>query len=98
MIDIRVIRGDADIIGEVISDPMLETAAVAIQRGRAEIDRNAVMQPVTLQTRYREGLVPGKIVEVLDALQGTVWRGKLREVNLAVEGINITASLRIEKV
>lgn len=98
MIDITVVRGDADIVGEVISDPMLEHIPIAVLRGRSVIDSNAVMKPVTLTTRYRAGLEPGKTVEVLDALQGTVWRGKIREVNLAVEGVSITASLRIEKV
>jgi hypothetical protein len=98
VIDITVVRGDADIVGEVISDPMLEHIPIAVLRGRSVIDSNAVMKPVTLTTRYRAGLEPGKTVEVLDALQGTVWRGKIREVNLAVEGVSITASLRIEKV
>ena len=98
MIDITVVRGAADIVGEVISNPMLERVPVAVQRGRTEIDRNAVIKPVTLTTRYRAGLRPGKIIEVLDALQGLVWRGKIREVNLAVEGVAVTASLRIERV
>lgn len=98
MIDITVLRGSGDIIGEVVSNPLLEKVPVAIQYGRNLIDRNAKMRPVSMETRYRQGLETGKIIEVLDALQGTVWRGKIRSVDIAVEGVETTVSLRVEKV
>lgn len=98
MIDITVIRGAANVEGEVISNPLLETITLAMERGRNEIDANTEIIPTTLTSVYRAGLDTGQVIEVLDALQGSVWRGKIRGVTLAMEGVSATAMLRVERL
>lgn len=97
LVDLTVIRGEGDIVGETISDTLISTVSVGVQRGRNTIDRNAKIVPVTLETRYRAGLRTGMVVEVMDALQSRVWRGKITSLDIAVEGIETTLRLRVEK-
>jgi hypothetical protein len=97
VIDITVIRGAGDISGEVLSDPLIETEVVAIERGRNVIDSQAKVRSVTIETVFRPGIKTGMTIEVLDALQGLVWRGKIQGVDIAVEGVSTTMSLRVER-
>ena len=98
MIDITVVRDAGDNPGEDIINPLILTEAVAVSRGRNEIDRNSKVTIVTQESKYRSGIKTGHIVQVLDALQGSVWLGKITSVDIAVEGPVTSATLGIEKV
>lgn len=96
-VDVTVIRGAGDVFGEEIIDPMLTSEGVAVQRGRNLIDSNADARIVRLSALYRPGIEIGQTVEVLDASMGSVWRGKITNVGLSVEGIEVLADMTIER-
>ena len=98
MIDIITIRGAGDIPGEDIVDTLVVTESVAVPRGRNEIDKNAKITPVALSSKYRAGLETGQTVQILDALQGASWLGKITNIDIAVEGVALTANLQVERV
>lgn len=79
---IRVIaqRAPADRSGPDISDPLITSAACAVERGRNEIDRNCSPRLIdTRTTVLRVDLQPGMLLEVSDA-DGTAWRGLLTAI------------------
>jgi hypothetical protein len=96
-VDVTVIRGAGDIFGEEITDVLFSTDGVAVQRGRNLIDANASARIVSMTTLYRPGLQIGQLVEVHDSSMGAVWRGKITDIGLSVEGIEVTADLQIER-
>ena len=99
--EIIVVRGTGQFQGEDIVDPLLATELAAISRGRAELDKQSTInEAVTLEVLFRPGLETGQLVEVVDALQGTVWRGKItgiaHRINNA-EQTQVTTTLNIER-
>lgn len=81
MIRIIAQRAPADRTGPDISDPLITSAAAAVERGRNEIDRNGSPRLIdTRTTVLRVDLQPGMLVEVSDA-DGSVWRGQLQAVS-----------------
>lgn len=76
-VDIVVIRVPGDKKGPDIIDPLLSSNNVAIQRGTTEIQDNEPIDTISLSTNYRSGVRLGHIAEVIDILQGRVWRGKI---------------------
>lgn len=77
MTEIIVIRGDGDRPGDDIIDPLMSTVAVAIQRGRNEIDTAALADGEALITTFLPEAALGHLIEVLDPAQGGAWRGKV---------------------
>lgn len=98
MISLTVIRDDGDIPGEDITDPLITNEAMAIQRGRNEIDASAKITPVDIDAIHRTGLETGQTVQVLDALQGATWLGKITSIDIAVEAPSITTTISVERV
>lgn len=94
-IDIIVQRGAGDNPGEDIVDPLITELSVALSRGQVEIDRVAKGVPVTLQTKFRGNLMPGQLIEVVDALQGAAWRGKIVSVEHGVDGPTLLTTLQV---
>lgn len=76
-VDIVVIRIPGNKQGPDIVDPLLTNTTIAISRGEAEIQDNEPIDSIALTTNYRTGVKMGDIVEVLDSLQGKVWKGKV---------------------
>jgi len=76
-VDIVVIRLPGDKKGPDIIDPLLSNAVVAVIRGTADIQDNEPIDTVALSANYRTGIKTGQILEILDILQGEVWRGKV---------------------
>lgn len=79
---IRIIaqRSPADRSGPDISDPLITSAAVAVERGRNEIDRQCSPRLIdTRTTVLRTDLHPGMLLEVADA-DGSTWRGQLMAI------------------
>ena len=97
MIDIIVIRCAGDHPGEDIVDPMITSVAVALERGRYEINEHSGMRSTTLRTKYRNGVRQGQIVEVHDALQGKSWRGKVSSITHTSQGPALYTDLTIMK-
>lgn len=98
MIDIFVQRDYGDKRGPDISDPMITDLAVAFERGRVEIDNSTFSRSVQLSINFRPGLKSGQLIEVLDALQGVAWRGKITALDNAIEGAKLTSKLTVERI
>lgn len=98
--EIVVIRAPGNIQGEDIIEPLLSTEQAGVSRGRAELDaRSTVMEEVQMDVVYRANLVPGQLVKVVDALQGTAWYGKIKAVQHRINNAaspSVISSLTIE--
>lgn len=95
-VDIIVLRGAGDKRGDDIVDPLLSQPVAAVERGRNELDARAQpMQPIQLKIVFRTGLALGQLVEVVDAMQGAVWRGKVAGISHRVEGGDLHTVLDI---
>jgi hypothetical protein len=97
MINVIVQRGDGNILGEEISNTLITSDGIAIQRGRAEIDRSTKVTLVRLKTRYRADARPGMTALVLDAMQGAAWYGKVTSVDFSYDNGVLTSSLQVER-
>lgn len=97
-IDIFVVRGAGDKRGPDIQDPMLTELAVAMARGRVEIDRATPSRSVQISANFKPGRKTGQLIEVADALQGKVWRGKITSLDNAIEGTKLVSRLTVERV
>ena len=95
MIDIIVIRCAGDQPGEDVVDPLITSVAVALDRGRYEINEHSGMRPTTLRTKYRNDVHLGEIAEVHDALQGKSWRGKISGIAHKAIGSSLYTDLNI---
>lgn len=95
MIDIIVIRCAGTHPGEDVVDALITNTSVALERGRHEINENSGTRPTTLHTKYRSGVRLGQMVEVHDALQGRVWRGKIAGISHKARGASLFTDLDI---
>jgi len=98
MIDIIVVRGEGDKRGPDIADPMLSEISVATERGRVEIDASTPARSVQVSANFRPGIKAGQLIEVLDALQGVSWRGKITAVDNAIEGVRLSTRLTVQRI
>ena len=96
-VDIVVIRVPGDIKGPDIINTLLSNVAVAVIRGTAEIQDNEPIDTIGLSTNYRPGVRTGQIAEVIDALQGRVWRGKIVGVSHSGGLADLFTNLDIER-
>lgn len=86
MIDIFVIRDPGDKRGPDVIDPLISTIAVALERGRIEIDKASDLQPMSVRALYISGIMLGDIVEIHDAYQGRSWKGKVTGIRHSLQG------------
>ncbi|RKZ88580.1 MAG: hypothetical protein DRQ39_02230 [Gammaproteobacteria bacterium] len=96
-VDIIVIRSPGDIRGPDIIDPLLSNVTVAVNRGTTEIQDNEPIDTISLSTNYRSNVRVGQIVEVIDALQGRVWRGKIIGISHSATEADLFTDLDIER-
>lgn len=96
-IDIIVSRTPGDKPGPDIVEGILSDVVIAIVRGTQEINDSEPSTSVTLQTNFRTGVRTGDIAEVLDIVQGHVWRGKIIGITHTVQEANVFTDLDIEK-
>lgn len=95
-VDIIVLRGAGDKRGPDIVDPLVSEPVVAVERGRNELDTHSVLQqPIQMTTVFRLGVELGQIAEVVDALQGAVWRGKITGISHRISGSEVQTTLDI---
>ena len=102
MISIIVERGDADKQGDDIVDPLITSEAVAVDRGRNELDMNCSDRILVSSVGpYKEFFETGKIIEVSDSEQ-ELWNGMIKSASLVLDIDNDTISanmnLTIEKL
>lgn len=84
MIAVLVQRPPADQQGPDISDNLITSEPVAVERGRNEIDRNSSSREiVTGSGALRAFLQPGSLIEVMDFEAGP-WRGMVTGFSLSV--------------
>jgi hypothetical protein len=98
MIDIFVQRGAGDKRGPDITDPLITELSVALSRGQVEVDKTALSRSVQMSARFRPGLECGQLVQVVDALQGAAWRGKITSIDNAVEGAVLMSRITVERI
>lgn len=80
MISIIVQRGDGDLPGEDIVEPLLSSLAPALSRGQAELDNGTEASSVSIECRYQVAARPGQLARIVDAEQGAIWLGKVAGV------------------
>ncbi len=98
MIDIFVQRYVGDKRGEDIIDPLLSDLAVALARGRTELDKTALpQQPVQLAVRFRTGIRLGQLAEAHDAMQGVSWRGKIAGISHKISNGQVYTTLDVTR-
>ncbi len=102
MISVIVERAPGDKQGPDISDPLITSALVAVERGRNAIDANCSSRESVSSTGPHKGFVrPGSMVEVADSEQ-QVWRGMAMSCAIVINrnGDSFTAdtNLVIERV
>lgn len=96
MIDILVQRGNGDIAGSPVVDPLISSVPVAIARGRAEIDAQQSVRKLRLVTRFDGRLRPGLLVDVVDGISGFCRRGKIVGVEHVADGLGLSTRLDVE--
>lgn len=97
-ISIIVRRGTGQHPGQDIFDPLISTTAVALARGRNELDeQGSGLQPVELTIPFRPGLRNGQVVRVEEELFGTHWYGKIVSLSHSVQAGEITATLQLRR-
>lgn len=99
MVDLIVRRNSGASPGDDIVDPLIASDAVALVRGRNELDASAQgYTPVTLRVMQRPGLQPGQMHEVHDSYQGKSYRARVTRVTYRREGVKGRAVLEVDKV
>lgn len=99
MVDIIVRRNGGHNPGDDIVDPLIATVAIALVRGRNELDaRAAGKSPVILGAVPRAGLLPGQVIEVNDALQGRTYRARIVSVSYRKVLARSRCVLSVERV
>ena len=96
-VDLIVVRAPGDRPGPDIVEGILANASIALIRGTTEINDSEPTIRVSLSTKYRDGVRKGQMVEVLDELQGKVWRGKITGITHTVQGADIWTDLDIDR-
>ena len=102
MISVIVERAPGDKQGPDISDPLITSPLVAVERGRNEIDAKcSSREPITSTGPYNGFIRPGSMNEVADSEQ-QVWRGMVKSCAVVINrnGDTYTAdtNLTIERV
>lgn len=97
MTDLFVKRNLGLLRGPDIVNRLLATDEVAIERGQSELDKNSGLQEIQLVTVFRTGVKMGQLVEVLDALQGRVYRGKIKGIRHSASSGVIQTQLTLDK-
>ena len=78
LVHICVTRNGGGMEGEVVVDELISNDAVALSRGRSELDASQMAQrSLTVDIPYMTGLRLGQLVKVTDILQGVVHDGKI---------------------
>lgn len=82
-VSVEVYRGAGARAGADIVEPLLgQSISAALARGRAELDARAHPKVSTdIEVGYRADLRCGDLLAVLDADQGSEWRGQIVAVS-----------------
>lgn len=98
MISVIAERQPADKQGPDISDPLITSSVVAVERGRNEIDKNSSNRELVTAAGPLKGFIrPGRLVEVADSEQA-VWRGMVKScaITISLDGDEFTADINTE--
>lgn len=97
-INIIVIRGAGDIEGEPIIDPLIGTAAVAIQRGRNVLDsKSATKQSIDLTTIFDPTSAIGDLIKVDDMETPEVYKAKVTSIRHNIDQGEAVTDLRLDR-
>ena len=99
MVDLIVQRHGGDSPGDDIVDPLISTDAVALARGRNELDARAGnKQDVTYNMIPVAGVLPGTFVEVFEVSTGQSFRAKVKSVSKSKALGESRMTLKLERV
>lgn len=100
MIRVTVKREPGDRPGPDIVDPLIGSEAVAVERGRKEIDTNcSSRQIVTMRILPRAGLRVNRLIEV-QSIKEPPWRGLITEITYSAAGgtsPSATMTIKVER-
>lgn len=102
-VDVVVQRNAGNVQGEDVVDPLITSTAVALARGRNELDEQAHgMLELDVVTLYRTGVRCGQLARFVDSRSGEAWVGKISGIGHDVSrddrgGVELTTRLRIRK-
>lgn len=101
-VEIFAVRGDGEKEGDPIVDPLLTSDAVAVSRGRAELDRQYLpTKTYEVDVLYRNDLRLGQLLEVHDLLFNETWYGKLlgiaHKIGTVATQLGTWTSLSVER-
>ena len=81
-----------------IVNPLLSNQNVALLRGQAELTASAGLLPVTLESVYRSGAMPGDLAEIHSHIDGAAWRGVTSSIEISFNDGIITMRQDIERL
>lgn len=97
-VDIVVYRNAGLNQGDDIVDRLITSTAVALERGRAELDDRATQkEDVDNTTVLRSGVRLGQLVEINDSLQGRTYRGKITAITHRIGQTSVKTTISIRR-
>lgn len=97
MIALQVYRGPGDRPGPDISDPLIGSPAIALARGRAEMDARAHPRLSVRRTiPHRPGLALGLLVRVADPLTGAGRVERITGIRHRLQGAALLTDLTLD--
>ena len=98
-VDVIVQRDGGLKQGKDIVDALIATVAVALNRGRNELDQQATPKtPVELTTVYRSGVGLGQLAEVAEGIRAEIYRGKIIRIRHQISPDRATTSLTVQRI
>lgn len=98
-VDIFVQRDGGLKQGKDIVDPLIPTIAVALNRGRNELDQQATPKtPVELTTVYRPGVLLGQLVEIAEGIRAEIYRGKVIRIRHQISPDRAVTTLTVQRI
>lgn len=93
MVDVIVLRGDGDVQGDDIVDPLLSTLTAALARGEQALNDSTTGKiDKTIEIPYTSDIEPGVYVQVIDDFLLEQYVGKVENIDINTVGGNSPAS------
>ena len=96
---VKVARNSDINPADIIIEKLLTTEQAMVERGRNELDQNQFSRmPRTMSAPLDKDILPGQMIQVVEADTGVVWRGKVLSVNINISNPKITQTLKVDRI